>query len=128
MYTHGRGSSIIHLCRGSLADILLGRRMGVYTGNGGSSTTINFDSWVPKLLMILETIYPEDTSTRRVNVVIDTYNLRGDLQPTINYMGTTVQSLQWGNNNCKSITITWTDSSKSYFNKSGVSYKYIALL
>lgn len=132
MYTHGIGSNIIHLCRGSLADIILGKRMGVYTGNGSSTLTINFGSWVPKILMIEQFVPNETSSTThsRYSFAIDTYNVRNGLQPTVVTQLTYYTGMQvaWANNNCKAITITFTSSSpQSTFNTSGVSYKYIAL-
>jgi len=132
MYTHGIGSNIIHLCRGSLADIILGKRMGVYTGNGTSTLTINFGSWVPKILLIEEFVSNETSHTTqtRYSFAIDTYNVRSGLQPSLVY-GLTMDSginVAWANNNCKAITITFTSSTPlSRFNTSGVSYKYIAL-
>lgn len=132
MYTHGIGSNIIHLCRGSLADIILGKRMGVYTGNGSSTLTINFGSWVPKILMIEQFVSDETSSTtnQRYSLAIDTYNVRSGLQPSLIYELTRDSGIKvaWANNNCKAITVTFTSSSpQSYFNTSGVSYKYIAL-
>lgn len=132
MYTHGIGSNIIHLCRGSLADIILGKRMGVYTGNGSSTLTINFGSWVPKILLIEEFIQNDSSSTThtRDSFAIDTHNVRSGLQPSLLYELTRYSGINvaWANNNCKAITITFTSSSpQSTFNTSGVSYKYIAL-
>lgn len=128
--THGRSGSTISICRGSLADILLQRRTGTYTGNGNRDFSINFQTlgWVPRTLVI-----GSRSSGHAVVHFFDTYNLsQANLQPT-HYIGPDYGTYNkytygcaWTNNQYKSLNFSYSYG-ESNLNNNGCQYYFYAL-
>ena len=132
LFTHGISGSTIHLCRGSLADIILQRRIGSYSGNGTTSVTLNFNNTssakrIPRVIRLAPT-----ADSRVKNAIdIDTYGVTitsgsNNFQPVYT-SSTFISGARWTNNNCLSLSVTLTDSGINMFNKSGNTYQYYAL-
>lgn len=140
-YTHGITTngpySSIHLCRGSLANVLFGKRMGIYIGNGSSSNTISFNinniPNVPRALMINDrSKFSFDTSSMgSVAQLVDLTALQSGTfkPPTMSFLDYNDASVgvSWTNTSCTSVQLSFTDFMVEKLNLEKVVYYWYAI-
>lgn len=140
-YTHGISGTTIHLCRGSLTQIISGSRNGIYKGNGQQTNSITFDqNWMPRILLIHSPV------TWNPYLIIDLFNLNISssnnpvprLYPMITNpffgINSTEVKVDWATSSCKKINITFGYNSSdhgeyiiTYFNLENEYYTFCAI-
>lgn len=142
-YVHGISGNTIRLCRGSLADILLQKRIGYYTGSGTSGEAsvirINFNQgWVPRILRLggntEGNISGSDEHDYWANDwQIDFYNLWTNWTTNLNKfnpveigLGLGIAYVRWVDSTCKAIDIYVNYGFTANNNLSGRKYYYQA--
>ena len=142
-YVHGISGTTIHLCRGSLADILLQKRIGYYTGSGTSGEAsvirINFNQgWVPRILRLGGNTEGNISGSDEHdywanNWQIDFYNLWTNWTTNLNKfnpveigLGLGIAYVRWVDSTCKAIDIYVNSGFTDHNNLSGRKYYYQA--